>query len=237
MSKSDTDFLKDYIASNNIAVATRPVVTQQQDATKQLQDVVRTSENANNAEKSERAVTRTDDKRLRRLQRRAGEIEIATTLTAQEQQERDEQLQEDEKEKQRQQNVVPRARYALQSASNAVQPAIDTVASAKTPGGIGVLLLILGVLLFTVVQVNASGDTRLKQFWYMLNGRATIIGRQNVMVGTGASGTFGQPGQTGQPTTNTNQNSVQQQTLPSTASTSVVQESFDVYHTGSARAF
>jgi hypothetical protein len=37
---------------------------------------------------------------------------------------------------------------------------------------VGIIIL----LLFVVVQVNAEGDTRLKMFWYMLNGRAMLIG-------------------------------------------------------------
>ena len=51
------------------------------------------------------------------------------------------------------------------------------IGSLKTVGGVGLLLVILFVLLFTVVQVNAAGDTRMKQLWYMLLGRANLQGR------------------------------------------------------------
>jgi len=66
--------------------------------------------------------------------------------------------------------------------------AVDAVSSLKTIGGIGLLLAILVFLLFVVVQVNAAGDTRLKQFWYMLNGRAKLAGSN---LGVTASGDFG----------------------------------------------
>lgn len=53
----------------------------------------------------------------------------------------------------------------------------DYVSSLQTVGGVGLLLVVLFILLFTVVQVNKKGDTRLKMLWYMLNGRATLQGR------------------------------------------------------------
>lgn len=55
--------------------------------------------------------------------------------------------------------------------------AADWISSLKTVGGVGLLLVILFVLLFTVVQVNAQGDTRMKMLWYMLLGRANLQGR------------------------------------------------------------
>jgi hypothetical protein len=61
----------------------------------------------------------------------------------------------------------------IEHASNAA----DQVSSWQTAGGIGLLLIILMLLLFIIVQVNAAGDTRLKQLWYMLNGRAQLQGR------------------------------------------------------------
>src|SRR6266480_5866491 len=84
----------------------------------------------------------------------------------------------------------------------------DKVGTFPTYGGIGMLIAILIILLFTVVRVNEQGDTRLKQLWYMLNGRATIKGRQTVeasipgtgntiIPGGGVSGNFGTPPATG----------------------------------------
>ena len=39
------------------------------------------------------------------------------------------------------------------------------------------------------MQVNEQGDTRMKQLWYMLNGRATIKGRQQVTAAVPIPGT------------------------------------------------
>jgi len=57
-----------------------------------------------------------------------------------------------------------------------IAPLADKIGSAPTVGGIGLLVAVIVLLLFVVVQVNAEGDTRLKQLWYMLNGRASLIG-------------------------------------------------------------
>src|SRR6266567_1564830 len=65
-----------------------------------------------------------------------------------------------------------------------VDPALDRIASLKTVGGIGLLLLILILLLFVVIPVNAAGDTRLKQLWYMVNGRTTLQGRVSIEKGS-----------------------------------------------------
>lgn len=98
-------------------------------------------------------------------------------------------------DRQRQRDLKKQQGAALSAASkgintlqqNAVNPVIsgagavvDKIASLPTTGGVGLLLVILIFLLFVVVQVNAQGDTRLKQFWYMLNGRATLVGRVDV---------------------------------------------------------
>jgi hypothetical protein len=69
---------------------------------------------------------------------------------------------------------------------------IDRVSNASTVGGVGTLLAILIFLLFVVIVVNPQGDTRIKQFWYMLNGRASLIGRQTI-------GQGGQPSSSGVP--------------------------------------
>lgn len=58
-----------------------------------------------------------------------------------------------------------------------VQPLADRVSNLSTVGGIALLLVILAILLFVLVQVNAEGDTRLKLLWYMLNGKTKLEGR------------------------------------------------------------
>jgi hypothetical protein len=71
---------------------------------------------------------------------------------------------------------------------------VDYVGAAKTVGGVGLLLVILFLLLFIVVRVNAAGNTRLQQLWSMLNGRATLTGAVTPTGiesnGGGASGDF-----------------------------------------------
>lgn len=95
------------------------------------------------------------------------------------------------------QNAIDRAwstaNDVADTARASVQPAIDRISSLPTVGGIMMPLAILAILLFTVVVVNQNKDTRLKQLWYMLNGQATLQGRQTVTgtVGGGGGGTFG----------------------------------------------
>ena len=52
--------------------------------------------------------------------------------------------------------------------------AVDLFQAAKTPGGIGFLVILLIFLLWVVVRVDQAGNTRIKQFWYMLNGKANL---------------------------------------------------------------
>ena len=78
----------------------------------------------------------------------------------------------------------------LTSVGNNASQLQDRVASMKTTGGIALLLVLLAVILITIVQVNAQGDTRLKQIWYMLNGRSTLQGKVEINPG-GAGASFG----------------------------------------------
>lgn len=59
------------------------------------------------------------------------------------------------------------------------QAAADRISTLSTAGGIGLLLVILTLLVFTVVQINSKGDTRLKLLWAMLNGETQLEGRRN----------------------------------------------------------
>jgi hypothetical protein len=65
--------------------------------------------------------------------------------------------------------------------------AVEKVSSLPTVGSIGLLVTLLLVLLFVVVNVDGKGTTRLKQFWYMLNGRASIRGRVKLVPGSQGS--------------------------------------------------
>jgi hypothetical protein len=64
-----------------------------------------------------------------------------------------------------------------------VGKALFSLSQWTTPGGIGLLVVLLLLLAATVVPVNAAGDTRLKQFWYMLAGRASLQGRMTPVAG------------------------------------------------------
>ena len=138
---------------------------------------------------------------LTKLQKRAEELNAA----ADERKERElkkEQLQEAERlqreeekaQGKRIQNVRSVTRGVNQALERNVQPTLEKVGTLPTLGGIGLMVGILAVLLLIVVRVNAQGDTRLKQFWYMLNGRATLQGRVSPQTGSQvATGTPGTP--------------------------------------------
>src|SRR6266487_2059474 len=92
--------------------------------------------------------------------------------------EREQRRQEREGQRQRaaRQRGIQAANITMNSINSGTQRLIDRVSAAPVPGGIGLLVAVIILLLFVVVQVNAEGDTRLKMFWYMLNGRATLVG-------------------------------------------------------------
>lgn len=80
-----------------------------------------------------------------------------------------------------------RVKKGIEAGKKAVDPVIksagrsvDQISRVRTVGGIGLLLAVLIFLLFIVVEVNKNGDTRIKQLWYMLNGRAALVGRKFV---------------------------------------------------------
>src|SRR6266566_2913357 len=97
-----------------------------------------------------------------------------------------------ERERQRQQAARQRgiqaANITMNSINAGTQSLIDKISAAPVPGGIGLLVAVIVLLLFVVVQVNAEGDTRLKMLWYMLNGRASLIGSVPV-TGVSTTGT------------------------------------------------
>lgn len=84
--------------------------------------------------------------------------------------------------------IAQTAQNIQQNVNDKLTPAANKIGSLRTVGGLGLLFTILFVLLVAIVRVNSSGDTRLKQFWYMLNGRATLQGRQVPAAQTGAQG-------------------------------------------------
>jgi len=64
---------------------------------------------------------------------------------------------------------------------------VGKVSSLPTVGSIGLLVALLLILLFVVVNVDGKGTTRLKQLWYMLNGRASLRGRVKLVTGSQGS--------------------------------------------------
>lgn len=70
-----------------------------------------------------------------------------------------------------------------QALSEKAGQTITQVSQWSTPGSIGLLVVLLLILAATVVPVNAAGDTRLKQFWYMLSGRAALSGAVTPIAG------------------------------------------------------
>lgn len=55
----------------------------------------------------------------------------------------------------------------------------DWASSWPTPGGIGLLLVILFVLLWALIPVDDQGYTRLQLLWFTLMGRTQLQGSQN----------------------------------------------------------
>lgn len=79
----------------------------------------------------------------------------------------------------RQKTLRGAATSAAMAITDSGQAAAERISSLSTAGGIGLLLVILTLLVFTVVHVNAKGDTRLKLLWAMLNGQTQLEGRRN----------------------------------------------------------
>lgn len=119
----------------------------------------------------------------KKLHKRAQAVGADVDTSEERQKERDIQqaLVDAENERRAQSPAIhDRVRQVGDVARSTVGPLADRVGTLPTPGGNGFLIMVLIILLFTVVVVNSHGDTRLKQLWYMLNGRATIAGRQDV---------------------------------------------------------
>lgn len=133
--------------------------------------------------------------RLEKLQSKAEKVDASDPRRVEKREQAKQQKEVDEQIEDQDVSQVEAGRRvvtgAISSASDKIDPLIDRVGTLPTYGGLLLLVLILAILLFTVVQVNAQGDTRMKQLWYMLNGRATIKGRQNVTTSVTIPGTGG----------------------------------------------
>lgn len=181
---TDDKFLQDVVVAR-ARVNTPPPVTQPTpDDTTVLEDSTPDTKNS---------------ERVAKLQARAEKLQAANQARLdKEQAAKDEEARNKQAEKEREDaNAAQKFRSDVDTTVQQVQSSVaslsDRIGSVQTVGGIGLLLLVLALLLFTIVQVNAQGDTRLKQFWYMLNGRATLQGSLSPsgVFGGAASGTFG----------------------------------------------
>lgn len=91
-----------------------------------------------------------------------------------------EEVEGDEASKSTLDRIGETTRTAVEPLVQKANSAADRIGSLPTMGGIGLLLAVLMIILFTVVIVNKQGDTRLKMLWYMLVGRTTLQGRVNL---------------------------------------------------------
>jgi Fe2+ transport system protein B len=216
MSSKDTEFLKKRItqsAQPKEATTTTSSVTAVDETSQFLEDVTADSPD----------VQSVVQKKLHKRALLADAHDPQKAARLKEQQEQDDAQKElDEQERTQAEAIRSVTTRTISGVSDQTGAIADKVGTFPTYGGIGMLLMILIILLFTVVRVNEQGDTRLKQLWYMLNGRATIKGRQTVeavipgtggnttVPGGGVSGNFGTT-PTSTPTTST--------TVPSHSST------------------
>lgn len=195
MSSKDTDFLKQRVT----AAAQTPQVS---DTTTSTSTIDTANTFLENVTADEPEVLSPRQKRLKRIAESQGANDPERAAKVQAEEEQQQAIDAQDEQQESSVNISDRASRVVTSASESINPLIDKVGSLPTVGGIGLLVLILVILLFTVVQVNDQGDTRLKQLWYMLNGRATIKGRQTVeaaipgtgntiIPGGGVSGNFG----------------------------------------------
>jgi hypothetical protein len=183
MAASNTDFLKDYVAKK-----TAQPKQSEKDADAQV----------NIKDALEDATSETPDIkakiRQKRLHRKAATVDetIAKADEDLQRTQEEEALQEEELVRKRNESIREAARQKLIETADTAKGIADNVAAFPTTGGIALLITIIAVLLFTVVQVNAQGDTRLKQLWYMLNGRAQLQGKVQItpVIGGSASGNF-----------------------------------------------
>jgi hypothetical protein len=164
----DEKFLRNLVAKGGKAtdIASGQQITNQAEADQFLQQHV-----SNKKAKEPSDTTSDDDASVRRLNRRAQNLAYSDEQRAQ--------FAEQRKQAQRRaerQRGIRATSIAIDSVSSGIRPLIDKVGSAPTVGGVGLLIAAIIFLLFVVVQINAEGDTRLKQFWYMLNGRASLVG-------------------------------------------------------------
>lgn len=199
---SDTEYLKNRISLDERKKDTTVNSSSTSNMTDQVNDFLETvtsddQQSQNLRDKNLNATLRMGSQkaRLEKLQSQAEKIDASDPRRVEKREQAKQQKVVDEQIQDEDVSQVEAGRRvvtgAISSASEKIDPLIDKVGTLPTYGGLLLLVLILAILLFTVVRVNDQGDTRLKQLWYMLNGRATIKGRQNVTTSVTIPGTGG----------------------------------------------
>lgn len=199
---SDTEYLKNRISLDERKKDTTVNSSSTSNMTDQVNDFLETAtsddqQSQNLRDKNLNATLRMGSQkaRLEKLQSQAEKIDASDPRRVEKREQAKQQKAVDEQIQDEDVSQVEAGRRvvtgAISSASEKIDPLIDKVGTLPTYGGLLLLVLILAILLFTVVRVNDQGDTRLKQLWYMLNGRATIKGRQNVTTSVTIPGTGG----------------------------------------------
>lgn len=190
----DETFLKNFLARGGQAVTPTGGQVDNQNVDEFLKQRTARAAAAQDSTTSKKIDAATRDDRAAILHEKAEQARIRTA-SDQEKAERaraEAETREQELQRQATQKQVSAARAAVDAALVPAKSAADRLASVRTTGGIALLLGIIGVLLFAVVQINSEGDTRMKQLWYMLNGRATLQGRVAVTGATADSQTVTQ---------------------------------------------
>lgn len=99
---------------------------------------------------------------------------------------------------------VPKEANAPTSAKDLVSqisvPSLPSLSSLPEPGGIGLLLFLILLILFAFQQAGKTGETRLQLLWSVISGNASLAGDDSGKSGggdsniTGANGTMTLPG-------------------------------------------
>jgi len=192
----DEDFLLNYIAQGGKAETPTGNVVSPDNVDDFLRDAVASpnkgsQENGQNVQRGgSESRGSTDTTRLRAAEPQARES-IDKSRAEERAARAEDSRQQREADRQRKQDAADEASQrkgqgdTIQAISNIANPVIDRgkaisdrIGAIRTVGGIGLLLFVLFVLLFTVVQVGPNGTTRLKQLWYLLTFRAELQGKK-----------------------------------------------------------
>lgn len=192
----DDQWLRDLVAGNPFYAEQTGV--KQALASSPDTDLATQQEKSDALSQRQTVTQKKDAARVARLQERAEKLDAANQkrLDNEQQKKEDEETRRlkvaQDEEDVRTGNVHARVQRSAIQVTQGIGTLADRIGSVQTVGGIGLLLVILVILVFAIVQVNSNGDTRLKQFWYMLNGRTQLQGAVHPVgvISGGAAGSF-----------------------------------------------